>query len=286
MKSFQYDIAGLNLKIISNRFNSFHLLRSFMADNYSETNDLEIIVNTSAEIARPEGKLLVNKEAKWVCLAGEYYNTSVYFQEENTGKILCRADANKDWSRAEITCLDRMPNTEAVVAGFLCEILFRNRMLFKKGIVIHASALSWEGQGLVFVAPSGTGKSTQANLWAKYMGARVLNDDRPALRAANKMTYVYGTPWSGKKTLYHNSAAPLKAIVLLEQAPENQIAVLLAPAAVAKILPRCFLPYYDQEIMAMCLSTLEEMLAGTSVYLLRCRPDKEAAELLHQCLTE
>jgi hypothetical protein len=270
---------------VSSQSGIFHSLGSFLVADSTEI-DLEIVTKSSTKITKPEGKLLIDNEAKWVCIPGEYYNTSIYVCDQNTGEVLCRADANQDWSRAEVTYIDNNQIAELGVAGFLCEILFRNRILFKQGLVIHASALSWEGQGLVFTAPSGTGKSTQARLWVRHMGALVLNDDRPALRLGNKRTYVYGTPWSGKRTLYYNASAPLTAVVLLEQAAKNQVIRLPAAEAVAQIIPRCFLPFYDQEIMAMCLNNLGKILSGISVYILKCRPDREAVELLRQCLLQ
>ncbi|WP_415534575.1 hypothetical protein [Dehalobacter sp. 4CP] len=116
------------------------------------------------------------------------------------------------------------------------------------------------------------------------MQARVLNDDRPAIRFADQQPYIYGTPWSGSKTLYFNGSAPLQAVVFLEQAPENQITWVSSAQAAAKIIPRCFLPYYDKTIMEMCLHTLSEVLLGVGVYSLKCRPDREAVEILQQCL--
>jgi hypothetical protein len=278
-----YIIGGLSIKLVACQTGVIDYPASHLSDNPPLEIDLEILTKTSTRIEKPEGNLLIDNAAKWVCIPGEYYNTSIYISNQYTGEVLCRADANQDWSKAEVTYLDNQM-AKLGVAGFLYEILFRNRILFKRGLVLHASAISWEGQGLAFTAPSGTGKSTQARLWAKHMGALILNDDRPALRIIKNITYVYGTPWSGKKKLYHNASAPLTALVLLEQAAENQIIRLQVPTAVSKIMPRCFLPYYDQEIMAMCLNNLGEMLARTPVYLLKCRPDKESVELLHQCL--
>ncbi|MCG1024357.1 hypothetical protein [Dehalobacter sp.] len=284
MNCFYYQIAGLTIKIISSRLDGFRTLDAFAMDHPSEIIDLEIMTTPSVHVSIPEGKLLIDDQAKWVCIPGAYYNTSVYLPNETTGEVICRADANEDWSSAEITYVENEEIVEAIVAGFLLEIIFRNRLLFKQGIVIHASAISWEGQGIAFTAPSGTGKSTQARLWAEHMQARVLNDDRPAIRLIDQNPTIYGTPWSGSKTLYYNASAPLKAIVLLEQAPENEIINLSAAQAVSKIMPRCFLPYYDQVIMGMCLNTLGEMISGISVYHLKCRPDMGAVKLLHQCL--
>lgn len=34
--------------------------------------------------------------------------------------------------------------------------------------LMHGTVVSWQGQGYLFAAPSGTGKSTHAALWKKY----------------------------------------------------------------------------------------------------------------------
>ncbi|AFQ45965.1 hypothetical protein [Desulfosporosinus meridiei] len=255
-----------------------------MAEGSKEIN-LEIVTKDSEKIIKPEGLLLIDNEAKWVCLSEGYYNTSIYVCDENTGEILGRADANQDWSRAEITFLKHNQTAKVGVFNFFSEIILRNRIIFYQGIVIHAAAISWEGLGIIFTAPSETGKSTQAELWTKYKGARILNDDRPALRLDNDKTYVHGTPWSGKKELFLNESAPLTAIILLEQASQNSISRMPVTKVVPYIMPRCFLPYYNQAIMEKCLNNLGQMLAKTPVYLLKCRPDFQAVELVHECLT-
>jgi hypothetical protein len=132
--------------------------------------------------------------------------------------------------------------------------------------------------GIIFSAPSGTGKSTHANLWVRHLGAMILNGDRAALRTVNNEVNVYGTPWSGSSHLFLNRKAPLKAIVLLEQASYNKIEELPRDRAVSLLTPRCFLPYFDSELMELSICNLEEIIKRIPIYLLKCRPDYEAAE--------
>lgn len=279
---FYYQIAGLAIAAISNRADGYYILNTFRVDHPSDGIDLEMVIRPGANIVVPQGKILSDDLVKWVCVSGEPYTTSVCLTMEDT--VIVRADVNTDWSRAEITYLQSEPDIESLIAGFLFEIIFRNRLLFKRGVVIHASAVAWEDQGIVFTAPSGTGKSTQAGLWVEHMQALVLNDDRPAICLTNNSPWIYGTPWSGSKTLYSNGAKPLRNIVVLEQASENEIVCLPVDQAVAKIMPRCFLPYYDHVIMGMCLDTLSEVISNVSLYSLKCRPGREAADLLHRYL--
>ena len=86
--------------------------------------------------------------------------------------------------------------------------------------MLHASAVVVDGDAYLFSAPCGTGKSTHASLWLKYLKHKnpyILNDDKPAIRIVNDNIYVYGTPFSGKTDKNKNEKANLKGIAFLEQ---------------------------------------------------------------------
>lgn len=168
--------------------------------------------------------------------------------------------------------------------GSVGEVIFRTSILFQKGIVVHASAIEYEGKGIIFSAPSGTGKSTHANLWVEHKSAIILNGDRPALRIINDEVNVYGTPWSGTSHQYVNKKAPLKAIVLLEQSPINEIEKLSSEQAVRLLVARCYLPYFDEQLMSLALDNIGCIIKKIPVYLLKCRPDIEAVEIVFKCL--
>jgi hypothetical protein len=81
-----------------------------------------------------------------------------------------------------------------------------------------------------------------------------------------------------------NSKAPLKAIIMLEQAPENTMRKLSPEEAVQYVMPRCYLPFGIDELMERAIGNMDLILSGTPVYLLKCRPDAEAVELVHHTL--
>ncbi len=168
--------------------------------------------------------------------------------------------------------------------GSAGEVLFRTTILLRQGIVIHSAAVDCSGSGIIFSAPSGTGKSTQANLWRKHKGAVVLNGDRPALRVVDGRVYVYGTPWSGSSPDSVNKSSPLKAIVMLEQSDANSIRQLEKPEAVRYLMPRCYLPYGVADLLERAVDNMDSIIERVPVYLLRCRPDAEAVEITGKCL--
>ena len=77
---------------------------------------------------------------------------------------------------------------------------------------MHASVIRNGGKGYLFVAKSGTGKSTHSSLWLKHVpGSTLLNDDNPVVRVfPDGSAKVYGSPWSGKTPCYKNSKSGSK----------------------------------------------------------------------------
>lgn len=103
--------------------------------------------------------------------------------------------------------------------------LIAERLTDYNVLLIHGSALCMDDRAYIFIAPSGTGKSTHARLWREAFGERVwmINDDKPMVRIGEEGAEVYGTPWDGKHHLSRNASAPLKAIVCLQRDKVNRI---------------------------------------------------------------
>lgn len=150
-------------------------------------------------------------------------------------------------------------------------------------VLFHAAVVSHEGKGYMFLGPSGTGKSTHARLWLKYIdGTALVNDDNPVVRLADDgIPVVYGSPWSGKTPCYRNVSYPLGGIVLLSQAPYNNIHRLGGIHAYASLVASISGKRWDSRV-ADGLHATENALASTvPVWHLECLPDEEAAKLCH-----
>lgn len=155
--------------------------------------------------------------------------------------------------------------------------LFQILLPFHNRLVLHSSALSLENNGVAFSAPSGTGKSTHANLWKKlFPNCVAINDDTPIIYNNGDGLRIYGSPWSGKTKINTNISVPLQAVVCLEQAKENSI---------ERMSPRVSMPFLLKETANTPLierdehkiAVLTDILTNSNVYSLKCRPDDEAA---------
>lgn len=279
---YKYNIAGIPIEIISNELNALDIFSMF-SSHREEISTLKIQLNSCNNICPPEGNLLMNEGFPWFQRSSDGH-VSVHIYSEASKEIEYMLDVDENWQNASISFLENTSDIEYSLSGALGEILFRNHILFHQGIVLHAAAIEWQGKGILFSAPSETGKSTQARLWKEYMGAKILNGDRPAIRIIDNIPHVFGTPWSGSSCEFLNDHAPLSAIVMLEQASENSIRRLSNFEAVSKLMPRAFLPYYSDKLMGLAIANLENIITSTPIYLLKCKPDREAVELVYQCV--
>lgn len=154
-------------------------------------------------------------------------------------------------------------------------------------VLFHSAVVSYEGRGYMFLGPSGTGKSTHASLWQRYIsGTALVNDDNPVVRIGKDAeTTVYGSPWSGKTPCYRNVSYPLGGIVLLSQAPYNKIHRLSGIHAYVALLESISGKRWDERI-ADGLHHTENALASTvAVWHLECLPNEEAARLCNETIT-
>lgn len=111
---------------------------------------------------------------------------------------------------------------QGVIFNLFQETFF-NMVLFENAMSVHSASVLYNDKAVVFSASSGTGKSTQANMWHKYLGCEVLDGDVTVCREIDGKLFVYGLPWCGSSNQYVNKKAELGALVFLKQAKENSV---------------------------------------------------------------
>ena len=149
------------------------------------------------------------------------------------------------------------------------------------GFYLHASAVVKDGKAYLFSGPCGAGKSTHTRLWQEAFGeeARVINDDKPALRRIDGKWYAYGTPWCGKDGINRNEMAPLVGVCFLKQAPENKMRSLSKLEAMQRILGQTIYKFDEASQLDRLLASLELFLDEIPVYELENVPQISAVEL-------
>lgn len=151
-----------------------------------------------------------------------------------------------------------------------------------EGLLLHASLIRWEEKGILFTAPSGTGKSTQAELWKQYEEAEILNGDRAALRKVDDTWFAYGLPYAGTSGIYKNENVKIAAIVVLRQAKENKIRSLTPGEAFLHLYPELTIHRWDREFIEEIWERITCLLEEVPIYLLECMPDSGAVALVKE----
>ena len=148
--------------------------------------------------------------------------------------------------------------------------------------VFHGSVIAVDGQGFMFTAKSGTGKSTHTRLWCEYFGdkAVMVNDDKPLISVKENDIIVYGTPYNGKHRLGNNISVPLKAICILTRRESNSIVPVSKPEAYTMLLQQVY-RLNDPVQMAKTLKLLDKMAENVGLYKLACNMDIEAAKVAY-----
>ena len=83
-----------------------------------------------------------------------------------------------------------------------------------------------------------------------------------------------------KLLIYRNKSVALGAVVVLRQAPKNQIRRMEAREACLCLLSEMSLSPIDRETVEQQSQWLVDMIAAVPVYLLECLPDEGSVEML------
>lgn len=207
----------------------------------------------------------------------------MYSNIEKRDRILCKSEdiaiVNESWTSMQIFPLVCMENKFSFIKEMFCIHTIQRHM-----IQLHSSLIEHEGRGLMFLGPSGIGKTTQAELWNKYRDALIINGDIVFVQETEDGFLGWGTPWHGSSPYCENTSVPVKALVVLKQAPENSIRELTGFEKVTAVSNSVFYPQWLENGMELCLETLDHLLSALPVYELSCRPDEEAVQLTEEAV--
>lgn len=285
MMIYDYLIAGVHLRCEL----PYELHIEDESREFLRPTPLESAAPDTVFTLRPVESLSLPKEEAFPMVNSLYCPTpegETVYHLPGPGK---EPHAKVTWSKANpqtllgeyVTSMERHVN----YSGDLMTLLSLESLLLRHdALLLHAAFIEAGGKAILFSGPSGIGKSTQAALWQKHQGARILNGDRAALRRSEGAWRAWGLPYAGSSGIYRNDSAPLAAIVLLEQGAENTLRRLSSSEALRRLYPEMMIHRWDRGFVEKALDLAAALLESTGVWLLRCRPEEEATRLLSETL--
>ena len=169
--------------------------------------------------------------------------------------------------------------------GYPLGHLILSSFLFINGdAVLHACGINDRGKGIIFVGPSGRGKTTMASLWLKRKGALLLADERVALRKTDGKFYIFGIPryGYGKGHLSSPGKAPLERIFFLERGQKNCVYPLTKHRALSNLLITAFPPVWSPRGMKDVLEIFAEIAKKVPSSKLIFAPDRSAVDFVRK----
>ena len=250
-----YEIAGLNI-CISSYDNLYWKL--FLRNSDVQSCDLSFCISFTSF-----------KNVLFNIQIYDLVGCDILFCYRNSGMLV-----DTSWRNLKI-----LSNSNLEDIDILINQAFYTHAVQRHMIQMHSSLIDWQGHGLMFLGPSGIGKTTQAELWNKYRDALIINGDIVFVEETENAFLGWGTPWHGSSPYCENASVPVEALIVLKQAPKNSIRKLDGFEKVSEVSNSVFYPKWLENGMELCLETLDHLLSRVPVYMLCCRPDEEAVAL-------
>ena len=152
--------------------------------------------------------------------------------------------------------------------------------------VFHGAAISFDGKGYLFTAPSCTGKTTHICLWRKFLGKRVdiINGDKPILRINDDGVSVCSTPWAGKENWHKNVIMPLAGACIINRGTDNLCIRQTPQEALRNVMHQVYLPKNTQST-GQTLENIDKLLKLVPFYRLTCDISENAVKASFEALT-
>lgn len=285
--SLYYKLGGLTIKT-DDFFDDYAKSNlSFYETNETDTADISFHIHTNCEhITPPCGSLIAEVNSRqWYMTTDGGYAFVDYDRTLSDGiinMVVCAPDFKKVEAWFCPSSVLNLPKDRRPY--FMIHEVLRYALLPVGGTIIHASSLAYGGKGLLFSAPSGTGKSTHTRLWTEYMpGTKIVNDDMPIVRMHDNIPYLYGAPWSGKNTIHENVEVPLSAIIFLERGTTCELIPMDKMDAVWEIMKAVRKPIVPT-LAEMNLDVISRIVENIPFYRLRCDMSEEAVKTSMQAL--
>lgn len=199
-------------------------------------------------------------------------NNSILLKKESDLVLV-----NNEWNSIKIISINNIENLEAFLLQIFYTHAVRNRM-----ILIHSSLIEYKNSGIMFLGPSGIGKTTQAELWHQYLDALIINGDMVFVEDKGDEFIGWGTPWHGSSPYCENTSVPVKALVVLKQGQENRIRKLEGFEKVSEVSNNIIYPMWIEDGMDLCLETLDHLLTHVPVYELVNKADEDSVLMVKQ----
>ena len=269
-----YNFADISFKV-SVAEGLFVTQNGILSEFQTDPREYDYSVNISENgtFPPPEGECVFSSE-----------NRIVYFKDRTEYIYIGSVSSGISGAYMYIRCFE---NENTVLVRGLLNGEIPQRILINSltavhavcdngGVLFHSSFIKIGKNAILFTAPSGVGKSTQAQLWCDFEGAELINGDRSVLYPGR----ACGVPYCGSSGVSKKADLPLRAIVYLSQAPADSVKRLYGVSAFRKIWEGCSVNIWNKNDVEKAVQTVSSIVSDVPVYHLSCTKQKSAVDIL------
>ncbi len=268
------SIAGLVVKLMGSAEAFPHEFRPFEVVDCTDIHQ-EIRLQTGFPSVRENGTLLIRNE-ELVVMENDKNYILLFPQAKHLVEIHLSLDGSK------VLCYCLPPYDDA----FHYDIFHALRLTYlylaqkKDMVALHSASLLYKDRAWLFSGHSGMGKSTHTNLWKELYEISLLNGDLNLLAIENGQPVVHGIPWCGTSEICTTETYCLGGIILLNQAPTDEIEELPEDKKQLLVSQRLISPAWTVELFERNMKIVEAMVSKIMVCKLHCTKEHSAAEIM------
>jgi len=239
------------LQMLHNRY------AGFVCDEAHPEFDFDVDLTPPADIARDAEVRVAQRAGRWFLERGDF-----------------RAEWEPGARRGTIHQTANPYSIDAVLR------IVHTLVLAKQGgFLLHSASAIRNGKAFLFAGVSGAGKTTISRLAPP--DATLLTDEISYVRKLDDGYTAYGTPFTGELAkLGENASAPVAALYLLAQGPENRIEPVAVPDAGRELLANLLFFAEDQEMVHRAFQAACDFVDRVPVHRLTFVPDARVWEMI------
>lgn len=200
---------------------------------------------------------------------------------QNTPYALYREVSSQE---AEILLASDAMNSLCYDPVFVSLFALERPMVWKDSMILHCAYIKYQGKAILFSAPSETGKTTQANLWARYRDSETVNGDRALLRKIGDKWTACGWPVCGTSEICNLEDIPIYAVVILRQGKKNYVERLSPMQAFVQLYSQITVNQWNRAFVQKAVEMIEDFVAHVPVWQLTCDISEGAVQCLETAL--
>jgi hypothetical protein len=246
--------------------------------NTTDPGFLEMLENRYAGFVSEEARTEFDFDVDLVAPESGNRDADVSVKHRSGRWFMERGDFRAEWEPATRKGWIRQSSNPYSIDAVL-RIVHTLVLARQGGFLLHSASAIRNGKAFLFAGVSGAGKTTISRL--APADATLLTDEISYVRKQDEDYFAFGTPFTGELAkLGENTSAPLAALYLLAQGPENKIEPVAAPDAARGLLANMLFFAEDQEMVHWAFQAACDFVHRVPVYRLTFAPDARVWEMI------